>query len=211
MASKLETLQEKMAKLQAQILEAEVSERLDDAIKTLGATFRAATVDMIATVEAETGKSLASHGLGVWAGYPKDGTLAVSILAVGDDGLPKALKRNGNGNGKAKAKANETNETNGKANNGNGYEYIVHGKAYATTLEALDALGHPKADRGDYYHRWDRLPKGLRAKIVRQAKGTLDGTANETNETIETANETETIETANETSNEETGDTIETN
>ncbi len=182
MASKLETLQQKMAKLQAQILEAEASEMQDQAIKALGETFRDAISECIAQVEANTGKSLSSHGLGVWAGHPKDGKLAVSILAVGEDGLPKALKRNGNGNGNGngKAKAKADTDTNGKANNGNGWEYVVHGQAYATTFEALDALGHPKEDRGEYYHRWDRLPKGLQAKVVRQAKGTLDGTANDT-------------------------------
>ena len=158
MTTKLETLQEKMAKLQAQILEAEANEAQDKAIQELGETFRAAVSECIAQVESETGMSLASHGLGVWAGYPKDGKLAVSILAVGDDGLPKALKRNGN------RKANG----NGDRNN---WEYIVHGKAYDTTHAALDALGHPKEDRGEYYHRYDRLPKGLRGKITRQPKG----------------------------------------
>ena len=167
MGTKLETLQAKLAKLQADVEAEEQLERQEKAIAEVRDTLTDAIVQAVQEAEKSTGKSLRDIGLGIWVAYPagsENGNIAVSALAVGEDGLPKALKRtpskNGNGNG----------HSNGQ--NGNGHEYFLKdGRGpYASTLEALDAMGFPKDKRGQYYHRWDRLPKELQEQIERRPK-----------------------------------------
>lgn len=167
MGTKLETLQEKLAKLQADIQAEAEKERQEKAIAEVRDTFANAIVQAVQGAEKATGKALRDIGLGIWVAYPagsENGHMAVSALAVGEDGLPKALKRtptkNGNGNG----------HSNGQ--NGNGHDYFLKdGRGpFASTLEALDAMGFPKDKRGQYYHRWDRLPKELQEQIERRPK-----------------------------------------
>ena len=166
MGTKLETLQEKLAKLQADIQAEAEKERQEKAIAEVRDTFANAIVQAVQGAEKATGTALRDIGLGIWVAYPagsENGHMSVSALAVGEDGLPKALKRtptkNGNGNG----------HSNG---NGNGHDYFLKdGRGpYASTLEALDAMGFPKDKRGQYYHRWDRLPKELQEQIERRPK-----------------------------------------
>lgn len=168
MGTKLETLQEKLAKLQAEIQAEQERERQEKAIAEVRDTFRSAIVQAVQEAEKATGKSLRQIGLGIWVAYPagsENGHLAVSALAVAEDGLPKAFKRtpskNGNGNG----------QHNGNGN-GQSWDYFLKdGRGpYASTLEALDAMGFPKDKRGQYYHRWDRLPKELQEQITRKPK-----------------------------------------
>jgi len=152
MGTKLETLQEKLARLQEQISKEEEKERQETAIAEVRDSFADAIMASVAATEKETGKSLREIGLGIWIAYPDgegNGKVQVSALAVGTDGLPKALKRSGNGQ----------------------WEYFLKdGRGpFAGTLEALDAMGF-KGERGKYYHRHDRLPKELQEQIIRKPK-----------------------------------------
>jgi len=158
MGTKLETLQEKLAKLQADIQAEAEKERQEKAIAEVRDTFANAIVQAVQGAEKATGTALRDIGLGIWVAYPagsENGHMSVSALAVGEDGLPKALKRTPTKNG-----------------NGNGHDYFLKdGRGpYASTLEALDAMGFPKDKRGQYYHRWDRLPKELQEQIERRPK-----------------------------------------
>ena len=164
MGTKLETLQAKLAKVQADIEAEEEKERHEKAIAEVRDTFTDAIVQAVQEAEKATKKSLRSIGLGIWVAYPagsENSHMSVSALAVGDDGLPKALKRtpskNGNGNGNG---------------NGQSWEYFLKdGRGpFGTTHDALDALGIPKDKRGQYYHRWDRLPKELQEQLERRPK-----------------------------------------
>ncbi len=169
MGTKLETLQEKLAKPQADIQAESEKERQEKAIAEVRDTFANAIVQAVQGAEKSTGTSLRDIGLGIWVAYPagsENGNMSVSALAVGEDGLPKALKRttskNGNGNGNG--------HSNGQ--NGNGHDYFLKdGRGpFPGTLEALDAMGFPKDKRGQYYHRWVRLPKELQEQIERRPK-----------------------------------------
>ena len=172
MGTKLETLQAKLAKLQADIQAEQDTERQYQAIGQIRDTFSKAITDAVNRVEKETGKSLREIGLGIWVAYPAgtaNGHMALSALAVGEDGLPKAMKRTiGKANGQQNGKGNG----NGHNGNGNGHDYFLKdGRGpFPSTLEALDAIGFPKDKRGQYYHRWDRLPKELQEQINRKPK-----------------------------------------
>ncbi len=168
MASKLETLNEKLAKLQGEI-EAEAGrEAVETATAEVRDTFSEAITAAIAIVEKDTGKSLRDIHLGVWVAYPPGdkSTLTVSALTVGEDGLPAALKRKVSTNG-----------TNGNGN-GNGHLYkLGDGRTFDTCEAAVNALGVDTRDaQGDflegkqYYHRHDRLPKELKEKIEKVDK-----------------------------------------
>lgn len=162
MGTKLETLQEKLQKLQNQIAGEEQKVKEEKAIEEIRDSFSEAITDAVAATEKETGKSLREIGLGIWIAYPDgdgDGKVTISALAVGADGLPKALKRNGNGH------------SNGNGNgNGHNEYFLQDGRGpFAGTLEALDAMGF-SGERGKYYHRWDRLPKELQEQIIRKPK-----------------------------------------
>ena len=95
MATKLDTLQEKLAKLQAEIEAESQKEAVEKATADVRDAFSEAIKAAITIQETDTGKSLRDIGLGVWVAYPKnpDGELMVSALTVGDDGLPAALRR----------------------------------------------------------------------------------------------------------------------
>jgi hypothetical protein len=167
MGTKLETLQEKLAKLQAEIQAEQERERQEKAIAEVRDTFRSAIVQAVQEAEKATGKSLRQIGLGIWVAYPAgsdNGHLAVSALAVAEDGLPKAFKRTPSKNGNGQHNGN---------GNGHSWDYFLKdGRGpYASTLEALDAMGFPKDKRGQYYHRWDRLPKELQEQNHPQAEG----------------------------------------
>jgi len=183
MGTKLETLQEKLTKLQEQIGKEELKVQEETAIAVVRDSFADAIMVAVAATEKESGKSLREIGLGIWIAYPDgdgNGKVHVSALAVGTDGLPKALKRSSNGH------ANGNGESHGHGN-GNGSEYFLKdGRGpFAGTLEALDAMGFT-GERGKYYHRHDRLPKELQEQIIKRAKA----------ETPETETPPETPETA---------------
>ena len=171
MGTKLETLQSKLAKLQADIEAEAEKERQEKAIAEVRDTFTDAIIKAVQESEKATKTSLRDIGLGIWVAFPagtENGNMSVSALAVGDDGLPKALKRtpskNGNGNGNG---------------NGQSWEYFLKdGRGpFATTHDALDALGIAKDKRGQYYHRWDRLPKELQEQLERRPKAEGNGEA----------------------------------
>lgn len=175
MGTKLETLQSKLAKLQADIEAEAERERQENAIAEVRDSFTDAIVKAVQEAEKATKTSLRDIGLGIWVAFPagtENGNMSVSALAVGDDGLPKALKRspskNGNGNG----------HHNGNGN-GQSWEYsLKDGRGpFATTHDALDALGIAKENRGQYYHRWDRLPKELKEQMERRPKAEGNGEA----------------------------------
>ena len=167
MATKMETLQEKLAKLQGDIEAEAQREAVETATAEVRDTFSEAIQAAIAITEKDSGKTLRDIHLGIWIAYPPDdkSSLTVSALTVGEDGLPAALKRkvssNGNGNG-----------------NGNGHLYkLEDGREFETCEMAVNALGvETRDDKGDfldgkqYYHRHDRLPKELKAKIEKVAE-----------------------------------------
>ncbi len=193
MGTKLETLQEKLAKLQADITAETAKETEEQAIAGIRDAFAATITDAISAAETETGKSLREIGLGVWVAYPagENSALMVSALVVGDDGLPKMLRRptvsngngtNGNGNG-----------TNG---NGNGAkEYVLaDGRAFDTCLAAVHAMGiktHDDAGKAlqgkKYHHRHDRLPTELADAITVRIKATTEPATTEPATTEEPA------------------------
>ena len=173
MGTKLETLQAKLAKLQADIEAESERDRQEKAIAEVRDTFTDAIVQAVQEAEKGTKKSLRDIGLGIWVAYPAgtdNGHMAVSALAVGDDGLPKALKRTPSKNGSGHQNGN---------GNGQSWEYFLKdGRGpFATTHDALDALGIPKDKRGQYYHRWDRLPKELQEQLERRPKAEGNGEA----------------------------------
>lgn len=170
--SKLENLQAKLAKVQADIKAESDRETQVAAQAEIRDSFSDAIAETVATVEKTASKSLRDIGLGIWVAYPKQGDkVSVSALAVGDDGLPKALRRtaerNGTGNG-----------------NGNGFTFTLEdGRSFDTNLDAVHALGiATHGDDGEpldgktYYHRHDRLPKDIAAKITKAAKPSDNGT-----------------------------------
>ncbi len=167
MTSKLETLQEKLARLQATIAVEEAKEREEQAIAEIRDAFSSAITQAVAKVEKDTKKSLREIGLGIWIAYAAGDTSAVSVsaLAVGDDGLPKQLRR-----------TTSTNGNGSHASNGNGVakEYVLEdGRVFESCLDAVhakgiethDADGKPLAGK-KWYHRHDRLPKELAATIT---------------------------------------------
>ena len=168
MATKLETLQEKLAKLQADIEAESRKEAVEKATADVRDAFSEAIKAAISIQETDTGKSLRDIGLGIWVAYPKDpnGELMVSALTVGDDGLPAALRRTPSSNGH-----------NGNGH-GNGFLYkLGDGREFDTCEAAVNGLGIDTRDaNGDfldgkqYYHRHDRLPKELKAKIEKAEK-----------------------------------------
>lgn len=182
MGSKLESLQERLGRLQEQIETETKVEAAQAAIDKTRDVFSNAITATIAKVEKDTGESLRDIGLGVWVAYPANSNgnarLYVSGLAVGDDGLPLQLKR-----------------SSGRVNGGNGSngasEYVLgDGRVFATCLDAVKALGITvedsdgnRLDGFKYYHRHDRLPDDVRKQIVKRPKAetgaeTSDGAAN---------------------------------
>ena len=165
MTSKLETLQEKMAKLQANIAVEEQKEREEQATAEIREAFSSAITQAVAKVEKDTKKSLREIGLGIWIAYAAGETSAVSVsaLVVGDDGLPKQLRRTTSSNGNGS-----------HASNGVAKEYVLEdGRVFESCLDAVhakgiethDAAGKPLAGK-KWYHRHDRLPKELAATIT---------------------------------------------
>jgi len=171
MGTKLEDLQAKLERLQSQIKDEAVKEAAETALAEVRDKFTDAITAAVKDAEKSAGKTLREIGLGIWvAPSPTEGkgAFTVSALQYGDDGLPKAMRRqatrtgNGNGNG-----------------SGQEYEYFLKdGRGpFAGTLEALDAMNFPKDKRGQYYHRWDRLPKELQEAITRKPKAQATGDA----------------------------------
>ena len=180
MATKLETLQEKLSKLQSDIQAEQQKETVEAAIAETRDTFSAAILAAIAIVEKDTGKTLREISLGIWIAYPKadDSTLTVSALLVGEDGLPAALKRSINGH-----------SSNGHSNgNGNGYTFkLADGRTFDSCEKAVNALGVKTRNADNdflegkqYYYRHDRLPKELKEKIEKVATETPAGEQPET-------------------------------
>jgi hypothetical protein len=182
MTSKMESLKEKLARLQREIEAEEIREKQEAAAARIRDTFTEAIRETVARVEQETGESLKAIGLGIWVAYPVDSAqesvLNVSALAVGLDGFPKGAtskkptstgtRANGNGNG-----------------NGNGdYEYVLgDGRVFDTCEKAVNALGEVTRDsEGNlldgkkYWTRHDRLPKELADAITKRAKASTPET-----------------------------------
>jgi hypothetical protein len=169
MTSKMETLKEKLARLQAEIQAEEVREKQEIAAARIRDSFTEAIRETVARVEQETGESLKAIGLGIWVAYPVDSTqesiLNVSALAVGLDGFPKGA----------------TTKKSGSTSNGNGngnYEYVLtDGRVFDTCEKAVNALGEVTRDAAGnllegkkYWTRHDRLPKELADAITRRPK-----------------------------------------
>jgi hypothetical protein len=176
MTSKMETLKEKLARLQAEIQAEEVREKQEIAAARIRDSFTEAIRETVARVEQETGESLKAIGLGIWVAYPVDSTqesiLNVSALAVGLDGFPKgAVKKSGS------------------TSNGNGsYEYVLtDGRVFDTCEKAVNALGEVTRDAAGnllegkkYWTRHDRLPKELADAITRRPKAEAPATSDAT-------------------------------
>lgn len=163
------TLKERMAKIQAQIEAEELQEKVQEATAKIRDSFSEAIKEALAKVEKDTGQSLATVGLGIWVAYPvgqDNPTLNVSALAVGSDGLPKALK--------AKASSNGSGNGNGNGN----YEYVLaDGRVFETCEKAVNATGETTRDASGnlldgkkYWTRHDRLPKELAEAITKREK-----------------------------------------
>ena len=92
MTSKMESLKEKLARLQAEIEAEAVREAQEAAAVKIRDAFTEAIRDTVARVEQGTGESLKAIGLGIWVAYSVDSTqesvLDVSARAVGLDGFP---------------------------------------------------------------------------------------------------------------------------
>lgn len=147
---------DKQTRLQEQIEKVRVKEEFEANLEKVSATFSDVVREAIVAVESQESISLSEHEFGVWACY-QNGALVVSVVKA-KDGLPKC---------KAPGKANG----NGHASvNGDKEYFLKDGRGpFATTLDALDAMKYP-GKRGQYYHRWDRLPKELQAQIIVKAK-----------------------------------------
>lgn len=170
MATKIDTLKDRMAKIQAQIEAEELQEKVQEATAKIRDTFSDAIKEALAKVESDTGESLKTVGLGIWVAYPigqDNPTLNVSALAVGTDGLPKALKA-------TKTSSNGTGNGNGNGNS----EYVLgDGRVFDSCEKAVNAMGETTRD-GDgnllegkkYWTRHDRLPKELAEAITKREK-----------------------------------------
>ncbi len=66
MVGKMETLKDKLAKIQAQLAEEEDREKQEQATAKIRDSFSEAIRETIGQVEQETGESLKSVGLGIW-------------------------------------------------------------------------------------------------------------------------------------------------
>ena len=177
MTTKLETLKDKLARIQAQIAEEEAEANRQAAIAKVRDTFETAIRAAIADVETKEGFSLKDVSLGIWAGYAEGG-LTVSFLQAGDDGLPKAIKKSSNGTGNGNGHAT------GATGNGDSEYVLADGRVFATCLDAVHAMGiethgaDGKVLSGKaYYHRHDRLPKEVKDAITKQAKATEEAAA----------------------------------
>jgi hypothetical protein len=157
MTSRRESLQGKLAKLQAEVQEEQQREAAEKAMAEAHGHFADNVRLTVQNVEAGTKTSLRDLGLGVWAYYDPEGALEVQVLPVGDDQLPRRAPARRSGRRQRAA---------------DGYQYFLQdGRGpFNNTLEALDALGIPQEQRGRYYHRWDRLPKELQEQIERRAR-----------------------------------------
>ena len=159
----LQELIEKQEKLQKQIEAQRAKETFEANLEKVSSTFSEAVRQAVSTVETEQEISLSEHDFGVWACY-QNGALVVSVIKA-KDGMPKG-----------KAPAGNCTNGNGHTASANGEKvyYLTDGRGpFNTTLEALDAIGYPQDKRGQYYHRWDRLPKELQAQIVVKAQETV--------------------------------------
>jgi hypothetical protein len=180
MTSKMESLKEKLARLQAEIEAEAVREAQEAAATRIRDSFTQAIRDTVARVEQETGESLKAIGLGIWVAYPVDSAqesvLNVSALAVGLDGFPK---------GATSKKPTSTGTRATSNGNGNGdYEYVLgDGRVFDTCEKAVNALGEVTRDsEGNlldgkkYWTRHDRLPKELADAITKRAKASTPET-----------------------------------
>ena len=190
-SSKLETLQEKLAKLQENIALEQAKEREEGAIAEIRDAFSSAISEAVAKVEKETEKSLREIGLGIWIAYAAgdSSTVSVSALAVGDDGLPKQLRRTTSSNGNG---ASGNGDGNG---NGATKEYVLEdGRVFESCLDAVHAKGIETHDADGkpltgkkWYHRHDRLPKELAATITVRDKAVEPASESESEPVAETA------------------------
>ncbi len=166
--TKLDTLKAKMAALQDKIDAETATVSAQTAIDKTRDLFSEAISIAMAKVEKDSGESLRDLGIGIWVAYPANGKgdskLMVSGLETGDDGLPAQLKR-----------------PSARVNGGNGAhqasEYVLgDGRTFTTCLEAVNALGivtdkdGKRLDGFKYYHRHDRLPDDVKAKIEKRPK-----------------------------------------
>ena len=143
MATRLEDLLARQAKLEAQISGERVKAEAD---KALGGIL----------AELAEGHTLA----------PLEG----KVLRVVEGKL--VLNGHSNGNGKPKAEKATNGEKATKATNGNGGNggpyFLADGRGpFATIQEVLDGMGVDKAKR-PRHNRWDRLSAELQGKILRE-------------------------------------------
>lgn len=167
--TKLDTLKSKLAAMQEKVDAETKVEAAQAAIDKVRDTFTDAILATIAKVEKDSGASLKAIGIGLWIAYPANATNGakplVSGLETGDDGLPAQLK-------KPSARVNGGNGGNGDS------EYVLgDGRVFATCLDAVKALGltvedsdGKRLDGFKYYHRHDRLPDDVKAKITKRPK-----------------------------------------
>lgn len=148
--TRLETLMEKMAKLEADIAEEQGKAEAEKAIGTIGA-------DLAGFVQQKAGKA----GIDVKVLHGK-----FFALAVGDDGklaVSLVTKANGKANGNGKASQPKAN------GNGGQYDYYLKdGQGpFADIQSAMDKMNIPKANR-PAHNRYDRLSADWQGKIERK-------------------------------------------
>ena len=156
--SHLESLTERLAKLQKDIEVEQGREAIEARTTEIQEAVRAAITPLI-------GELPKTHG--VWVNTNSEGSIMVSILQVRDDGMPKAQQtRSGS-----------------TASNGNGFIYTLEDeRTFDTCEDAVNALGIETRDaKGEwlegkkYYGRLDRLPKEVASKITKSEKPKNEG------------------------------------
>lgn len=173
----LETLQERMAKLQREIETENARAIIEAKTEEIQTAVREAVTPLI-------GELPVTHGL--WVVNDGNGSVLVSIMQSREDGMPKAQQT-------------RSGTTGGNGGNGAAYLYTLgDGREFDTCEAAVNALGIETRDaKGEwldgkkYYGRLDRLPKELVEKITKTAKpseesSTSDASASDTNGASET-------------------------
>ena len=148
--SRLETLLEKQAKLEADIVAEKGKEEADKVLSGIGANV--ATVVQTAAKTAKVDIKVL-HGKFFALSVDDKGKLSVEVVT-------KAVRKsNGNGNSQP-------------ASNGNGnYEYfLADGRGgFESVQKAMEALGIPEANRPKH-NRYDRLSADWQKKIIQKPK-----------------------------------------
>lgn len=152
--TRLQTLLDKMAKLEAEKTELLAQAEAEKAIGTIGADLAEYIQKQAVKVKVDV-KVL--HGKFFALTVGEDGELTVSLTT----------KAKSNGNGKASQR-----KANGNGNGGEYEYYLANGEGpFPDIQSAMDKMAIPKANR-PAHNRYDRLSKTWQDKIDRRPKAT---------------------------------------